>query len=223
MPRVSGRSSARCPPANSSTLRARQQVSASSWISVTVTGRSGCAHWSPRSTNADLHVVGRLMTREELLRCLRVRLLLGEARRRGSVDSGRSDHCADRDHRALHDRARRSCSSCSHSTPACAHRSRLTCCIRCAEASRRRSPRMSRGRAGVLGRRAAGVREHSRASFRSARRGHHDLRTLVRRIALVDGARRPGCMDAGSGMRFRISRAAFAGGPTSVDRRGSGC
>src|SRR6476646_1383714 len=32
--------------------------------------------------HANLHVVGRLMTREELLRCLRVRLLLGEARRR---------------------------------------------------------------------------------------------------------------------------------------------
>ena len=32
--------------------------------------------------HADLHVVGRLMTREELLRCLRVRLLLGEARRK---------------------------------------------------------------------------------------------------------------------------------------------
>lgn len=32
--------------------------------------------------HADLHVVGRLMTREELLRCLRVRLLLGDARRR---------------------------------------------------------------------------------------------------------------------------------------------
>jgi len=32
--------------------------------------------------HADLHVVGRLMTREELLRCLRVRLLLGEQRRR---------------------------------------------------------------------------------------------------------------------------------------------
>jgi hypothetical protein len=31
--------------------------------------------------HANLHVVGRLMTREELLRCLRVRLLLGEARR----------------------------------------------------------------------------------------------------------------------------------------------
>ena len=31
---------------------------------------------------ADLHVVGRLMTREELLRCLRVRLLLGDARRK---------------------------------------------------------------------------------------------------------------------------------------------
>lgn len=31
--------------------------------------------------HADLHVVGRLMTREELLRCLRVRLMLGEARR----------------------------------------------------------------------------------------------------------------------------------------------
>ena len=32
--------------------------------------------------HADLHVVGRLMTREELLRCLRVRLLLGAQRRR---------------------------------------------------------------------------------------------------------------------------------------------
>ena len=32
--------------------------------------------------HADLHVVGRLMTREELLRCLRVRLLLGDSRRR---------------------------------------------------------------------------------------------------------------------------------------------
>src|SRR4051794_11813116 len=31
--------------------------------------------------HADLHVVGRLMTREELLRCLRVRLLLGAQRR----------------------------------------------------------------------------------------------------------------------------------------------
>jgi hypothetical protein len=32
--------------------------------------------------HADLHVVGRLMTREELLRCLRTRLFLGEQRRR---------------------------------------------------------------------------------------------------------------------------------------------
>ena len=31
---------------------------------------------------SDLHVVGRLMTREELLRCLRTRLLVGERRRR---------------------------------------------------------------------------------------------------------------------------------------------
>jgi hypothetical protein len=31
---------------------------------------------------SDLHVVGRLMTREELLRCLRTRFLVGERRRR---------------------------------------------------------------------------------------------------------------------------------------------
>jgi Sulfotransferase family len=34
--------------------------------------------------HSDLHVVGRLMTREELLRCLRTRFLVGERRRRDS-------------------------------------------------------------------------------------------------------------------------------------------
>jgi hypothetical protein len=42
---------------------------------------------------ADLHVVGRLMTREELLRSLRVRLLLAEQRRR---DPGIADEVVDR-------------------------------------------------------------------------------------------------------------------------------
>src|SRR4051812_17701855 len=37
---------------------------------------------------ADLHVVGRLMTREELLRCLRVRLQLGAERRRDASVAG---------------------------------------------------------------------------------------------------------------------------------------
>lgn len=49
----------------------------------------GDGDWEPRFRTlvdavnaADFHVVGRLMTREELLRCLRTRLLLTEARRR---------------------------------------------------------------------------------------------------------------------------------------------
>jgi hypothetical protein len=51
-------------------------------------GDLGDGHWERRLralvdavNGSDLHVVGRLMTREELLRCLRTRFLLGERRR----------------------------------------------------------------------------------------------------------------------------------------------
>ena len=118
-----------------------------------------------------LHAVGRLMTRQELLRGLRTRLLMTHARNENpaiadeAIDSPAGHHrTAALGHldpvRAARPRPERPCAAGLGGDAPGAVRRRKRCC---------RSWRDGRMRAGVLGRRATRIRRHPRAARGPAR------------------------------------------------------